>query len=324
MREILIPFSFSLLFSILITFIVRKLSFKFGLLDLPDGYLKPHSRAVPYTGGLSLIISLLITSLLFGVFDEGLFIPLVIFFLIGFVDDIRGLTPTIRFCVEIIASLIFVVMGYSLNVTGYSLLDSILTVFFVVSLINAVNLYDGMDGLVAGSSIPIAMSFLFLFYFLGMRDYGLLSLLILATVTALYIFNFPDARIFLGDQGSYSIGFILSFLSVVLERETGFEGLIFIFTIYLILIFDTGFAILRRLIGKRPISEGDRSHIYDKMERKSGKKRLVSVELVLLEFFLVLCGITVFLFDFPASWIFILLAIFSVSILTVKYRLWLT
>jgi len=137
-----------------------------------------------------------------------------------------------------------------------------------VALINSVNMIDGMDGVCTGT-VLIA---LVCFYFLT-GDWRIL--LFIAALSGFLIFNFNPAKIFLGDAGSYFLGFSLFFYLIQLFRQSHFEGYIKGIIVCGLLFTDLFFAVLRRMInGKSPFS-GDRDHLYDKLSRQKG----VSVKL---------------------------------------------
>ncbi|HQI79455.1 MAG TPA: MraY family glycosyltransferase [Petrotogaceae bacterium] len=250
----------TLILSILLTLAMIKLAVKLSIVDRPDSFLKPHAKVTPYMGGVAVFFSVIF----FYITDIRFVIPSIILLILGLYDDIKSLNPKIRILVEF-STISFYVVLYSSETNPLWLMLLVLT---GVALINSVNMIDGMDGVCTGT-VLIALACL---YFLtGDRR----ILFFIAALSGFLIFNFNPAKIFLGDAGSYFLGFSLFFYLIQLFRQSHFEGYIKGIIVCGLLFTDLFFAVLRRIInGKSPFS-GDRDHLYDKLSRRRG----VSVKL---------------------------------------------
>ncbi len=239
--------------AIIVTPVAARLAGRLGIVDRP-GPLKVHAVPVPYLGGIAVLVA--------AAAGAGphltlwLVAPTLACFL-GLADDVRGLDPRVRFVVEAaIGALAGVVIGGS---PLWGLLGSACTVV----LVNAVNLLDGLDGLAAGVCAASSLG-------LAALSSGLTRFVALALAGALVgflVYNRPPARIYLGDSGSYLIGGILAGLVVAISAhsESRASAIAVLPLVVGVPLVDTAFAILRRVRTRRPLFEGDRSHIYDQL-----------------------------------------------------------
>lgn len=256
-----------------------KLAFKYEIVDKPDGMLKPHEQATPYLGGLAIFLAVVIST----PFEVISKLALTILVIIGLVDDIRNVDPKLRLVMEFVVSFLLV-----LKYTGFTWLMPLYCVL-VVALINAVNMMDGMDGVCASVSIISAIGLSFVVS--SKYDVMLLFSLIGALIGYL-MYNFPPARIFMGDSGSYLIGGILS-IGVLSSFRHGTSNVSFIISAYVFIslfFFDLISGVLRRVLNRRPPFSGDREHIYDKIFGKFNDKRKTLYVMVLIQSFVFILG----------------------------------
>ncbi|HOO76244.1 MAG TPA: MraY family glycosyltransferase, partial [Tepiditoga sp.] len=236
----------------LITFITTPVMIiaakKFKIVDNPDDFLKPHKKVTPYLGGLALYIGIFI----FFYRDYKFIIPATILMFLGLYDDIKNVKPILRLVTEAFTITLSVLL---FSETGIA--ESFFLVFYGIGLINAVNFTDGMDGLCSGVTLISLLSF----YILSNQ---INIFIIILTLVAFLVYNFHPAKIFLGDAGSYLLGYIIFYYTLVLYGQYSFKGFIYAFIIAGFFITDMLYAVIRRIhAGKSPFS-GDRDHIYDK------------------------------------------------------------
>ena len=260
-----------LFLSLILTSIMIKIAKRFNVVDKPDNLLKKHNKITPYLGGISILLSFIF-------FIEGN-INLIIFSILitslGLIDDIKNISAKYRFIFEFIIT-------FS---TAYLLIDEInfFTTLFLafvgVSIINSFNMIDGMDGLSSGLAI-LSLGFFFLF----LESY--FTLIIIFSIVGFYIYNFPPAKIFLGDAGSYLIGFLLYYHLLIMVQKFGNGGFFISLVILGFFLTDLVWAFTRRLINKENIFNGDKDHIYDKARNilKNDKKVLLIMYLINIVF----------------------------------------
>lgn len=183
-------------------------------------------------------------------------------FALGLVDDLKRLTPPVKLMVQILAASAVVFFGGTINFFPWGFANSILTFFWLIGITNAINLIDNMDGLAAGIAL-IAAGFLAYFFFRS-DAYGLLlmAMALAGSMLGFLVFNFPPAKIFMGDSGSLFLGFTLAALAVV-HRPRASE----VFTVigvptllFLVPIVDTTLVTITRILRGQSPAQGGTDH----------------------------------------------------------------
>ena len=202
---------------------------RWNLVDAPGGR-KQHDRAVPRTGGIAVAGGLIIgyaTAIALGVYAPAVALPYVaagaIVLAVGLFDDARGCPVGVKLAAQCAAALLVVAAGNSIDVVTTpfgrvelgGVVGSAAAVLWLVGIINVVNFIDGLDGL-AGGGVSIIAASLAVFAALSGDPESLAAALILCAACLGFLpWNWRPARIFLGDSGSLSIGFMLAVLSLV-------------------------------------------------------------------------------------------------------------
>ena len=264
--------------SLILVPIIKKLAIFVGAMDQPNAR-KVHHVPMPRLGGVAIFLSFLLGYILFGEINTQIISILIgsfLLLLIGIFDDIRPIKARYKLIVQIAAAVIAVYYGqmYFQEITlfGWKMTFSlpiakIISTIFIVAITNAINLIDGLDGLASGIStiyfITIAI-IAFILNRLGGLDIILCLIMIGATLGFL-VYNFPPATIFMGDSGSLFLGYIISIIALLGFKVTTVTSLIVPITILAIPIFDTLFAIFRRLIKKQNITTADKEHFHHQL-----------------------------------------------------------
>jgi len=267
-----------------------RLAPRLGLLDRADGR-KLHQGARPI-GGLALFLGLLI-----GIAPFITWLPAVASVILGsavivglgLLDDLRGLGPRTKLLVQLLAALIPTMWGgiwiQSISLGGLSLglgnWGILLTLLWLVGITNALNLLDGLDGLAAGCA-AIALGFIALFAWRTASSTALLlTLALLGAALGFLRYNFYPARLFLGNEGSYLLGFILAVLALEsFQPEFGHLLALPVLPPALLLglpIADTLWAIIRRARARRPIFAPDRGHIHHRLLERWGHRKALGI-----------------------------------------------
>lgn len=262
---------------------VKAFAYKVGAIDVPKDNRRMHKKPIPRLGGLAMFTGFLISVLLFIPLKSeirGILFGVIIIVVLGIIDDVMALGAKLKFVVQIFAALVPVLLGVriehlpnfnpfsnDLYITFPDWISIPLTVLWIVGITNAVNLIDGLDGLAAGVS-SIASFTLLIFTFLVPSSLNM-SLLIAALAGCCIGFlpyNFNPAKMFMGDTGATFLGYILAIVSV--------QGLFKWYTIisfavpFLVLglpIFDTLYAMLRRILSGRSPMSADRGHLHHRL-----------------------------------------------------------
>ncbi|MDF9406964.1 MAG: putative undecaprenyl-phosphate N-acetylglucosaminyl 1-phosphate transferase [Pelotomaculum sp. PtaB.Bin013] len=273
--------------ALLITPWVRKWAFKCGALDRPNRR-KVHERLMPRLGGLaiylSFVASVMITSQEVARQAIGLIIGGSLIVLLGVIDDTRGVSPRIKLAGQVLAAFAVIPFGLkvefitnplSAQMITLGLFSIPVTVLWLVSVTNAVNLIDGLDGLAGGTTF-IALLTLAATVWIEVARAGssspgqevavILALILAGAVFGFLRYNFYPARIFLGDSGSMFLGYSVAVLAIMgLAKGPTFISVIIPVVILGIPLLDTVFAIVRRYCGHRPIFQPDKEHLHHRL-----------------------------------------------------------
>ncbi len=282
MFSIIVKLFLTMIIAALITPFVRKLAFVLGAVDNPNAR-RVNKKPMPTMGGLAIFIAFnfSVFILLRNQFPShelfGITLGECIIILTGMIDDIRELSPKMKMLGIIIAGLvIYFLAGIRMNIVSIPGLGTFqlgwlslpITLFWIMAITNAVNLIDGLDGLATGVSIIALFTMGVMAYFFLAVANTYVAILIFTLVAALIGFlphNFHPAKIFLGDTGALFIGFMISVLSLKGLKNVTFISLIIPVIILGVPITDTVYAMLRRILNKRPISEADKHHLHHRL-----------------------------------------------------------
>ena len=289
MNSIIALFCLSLLLTLAFTPIVSRVALRLGIVDLPSAR-KVHKSQIPRAGGVAIFLGFLLpfggaffyyTDLLSQILENESLIWLVggatVIMILGLIDDIRSVRARVKLVVQILAALIACQGGVTISAitsvwgTQYIFFpwfSYVITVFWFLLLMNAVNLIDGLDGLAAGicffaSLVLLALSVIGDRYFVAMGFSALAG-----ACLGFLRYNFNPATIFLGDSGSYFLGYMLAGLSILgsMKGQTA-VAIIIPIVAFGIPIFDTIIAPMRRFILGKKIFDPDRGHIHHELLR---------------------------------------------------------
>lgn len=289
----------TLITSLILVPIVKKVAIHVNAMDEPNPR-KIHKVPMPRLGGLAIYLAFLLGYILYGEISTQMISILIGSFLliiVGMIDDINSVPAKYKLIVQIIAASIVVLYG-NLSFTEISLLGkriffnkiigSIFSIIFIVAITNAINLIDGLDGLAAGISSIYFLTIAIIAIILN-RLGGLdiiISLIMLGSTLGFLVHNFPPAKIFMGDSGSLFLGFMISVIALLGYKVTTFTSLIVPIVILAIPIFDTVFAILRRLLKGQNIGVADKEHFHHQLLKMkySPMKSIIIIYLINIAF----------------------------------------
>lgn len=252
---------------------------RLGLVDLPDGDLKTHSRPIPPLGGIGVVSGFLVGAAAAGTLSTSTVVAVLLAAGLGLVDDRLDLSPKVRLVVEALVGAILVagpLLGGTIGVV-----EAVIGAGATVVLINAVNLFDGLDGLVTASAATGLLGIVMFPSFSS--DARLLVLVGAGAVVGFLPHNWNPARMFLGDNGSYTVGTILT--AVIVELGVSGTGPLDMVagaacaTVFLV---DIGSTLLRRRRAGVPLFAGDRSHTYDRLHDAGWSVRRIAASSALV------------------------------------------
>lgn len=275
------------------------------LLTRPDGPLQIldhpnerslHSAPIPRTGGLAMWAGVLIgTAVALLALDAGpelawIAVAVVVVGIVSFIDDKFRVPVALRLTAHLIAGGLLLIGGFGLQslwLPGVELdlpkgIALTVSVLFVVWMTNLYNFMDGMDGLAGGMAVIGFVTFSALGWLAGEPVFAMFSGIVAAAVAGFLVFNFPPARIFMGDTGSATLGFLAASLVLWAARDGIFPpwvGLL-IFSPFVV---DATVTLLRRLVRRDRIWVAHRTHYYQRLVRFGwGHKKTVLAEYLLM------------------------------------------
>ncbi len=295
---ILIAFAISAYIARLIIPRILLISFRKKLFDMPDER-KVHKRAIPRLGGVSFFPTILLsccavlvirtltgyeisTLLASYILPEFLVLicGMVLLYLTGIADDLVGVRYRQKFIVQILCASLFPAVGLWINdlygLFGIDLISPYIgipfTILTIVFITNAINLIDGIDGLASGLSSVALLVFGFLFIEKGLWIYSMLAFSTFGVLVPFFYYNvFGSAeharKIFMGDTGSLTLGYILSFLAIKYSQNTEFipvtqGAFVIAFSTLIVPAFDVVRVVIVRIYNGKSPFEPDKNHIH--------------------------------------------------------------
>lgn len=254
------------------------------LFDAPDGHRRIHSVAVPRIGGVAVFAAFLIAVAIAhfaGVlprqdarFAVSLLAGASLLFLLGLLDDVRGVRPFAKVLVQGVAAIAVIAGGVKLGSVGFTARSAIvlgwaeapLLILWIVGATNAYNLIDGLNGLAGGIGLVAAVTIAAVALLLGHAWTALAGIALAGGLLGFLRYNFPRAQVFMGDSGSMPVGFLLAVLAVRGATTTNGVVLVVIPLVALFLpLMDATLAIIRRWLRHEPVSCADARHIHHRL-----------------------------------------------------------
>jgi UDP-GlcNAc:undecaprenyl-phosphate/decaprenyl-phosphate GlcNAc-1-phosphate transferase len=263
--------------------------------------LKIHKKPTSYLGGAAILVGVGVGFFAIG-FPVGIAAGALLLFGLGLWDDMRWKhisqrKPYIKFVGLLLlpacAAAALVYTGFGLHFFEITFVAAIATFSYIFLVINALNYQDGMDGLAGGLVAMSAVGFLFLASLTGNFFAGALASVLLGVSLAFLGFNFPPAKIFMGDSGAYLLGFLLVVVASLFAKPFHVPLLIGPALIIGLPIADGVFTNARRLVSGKSIFFGDRAHFYDRLLQRGFSQRKTLVVAYLLQGVFVVLGVII-------------------------------
>ena len=298
--EYLALFFTALIFVGALTPLVRKIALRIEILDAPTESHKTHKEAIPYLGGVAIIIGTCLTTYLAIVVSgqgralslvSAVLIPAVLMGVIGLVDDVKKLSPWPRFIAQNLFGLVIAIILIATSTlgspTGNTLIDVLITIIWIVGITNSINFFDNVDG---GASGTVAISSLFLFCLSlqgGQYAIAALSLVLTGATTGFLLWNKPPARIYMGDAGALFLGILIATLTLRFDPNPINLSASFALPILLLAvpILDTSVAVISRLRRRISPFQGGQDHLSHRLMRAGFSKRQAVLSLWLISAF---------------------------------------
>ena len=297
---------------------VIALAWRIGAVDVPMDWRRMHYQSIPRAGGIAIFAAFALSCRVFGFGDSFLISTLcggALMLAVGLADDI--------FCLPAFFKLLFQVAAAVAAVLGSGAVEgrgTVWAVLWVVTLTNAHNFIDGLDGLFSGCAAIEGLALGLALMLMGTGDLAVIPLLLSAACFAFRFFNRYPAQIFAGDCGSGSVGFLLGALSLPLFQGATVERGASVILLFVYPLTDLFCAVLRRVLrGKSPF-HADRGHLHHRIcDAGVGKQRCVAI---LLGISFGFCGLAVLIGAFHLYEVASIACIFlATALITVRHRI---
>ncbi len=272
----------------ILTPLVRRLAFRIGAVSGPGGR-NVNERTIPRLGGIAICVAFFapLLSLYFvessvahvfraeTIRAAGLFVGGVSLCALGVLDDTRRVRALYKLYVQLGVAILAFSCGFRIEVVHLPIFGDLsmgifslpVTIAWIVGIINAINLVDGLDGLAGGVVFFAALTNFIVAYMSGSIMVALVMASMLGAVLGFLFYNFNPARIFMGDSGSYFLGYTLATTSLLGSMQGASTAVSLLVPIIAlgVPIFDTLFAMVRRVLERRPIFSPDRGHVHHRL-----------------------------------------------------------
>ncbi|MBR5543381.1 MAG: undecaprenyl/decaprenyl-phosphate alpha-N-acetylglucosaminyl 1-phosphate transferase [Oscillospiraceae bacterium] len=279
--RILAAFVVSGILAFILTPLAKRIAYKIGAIDVPKDDRRMHKKPIPRLGGLAVFFAFLVSVVLLVPMEkelQGILLGSVIIVILGVIDDSISLPAMVKFLVQIVAALVVVLHGTEIDVLSnvnvfseqaYLSLGGWgipVTVVWIVAITNAVNLIDGLDGLSVGVCTIASVSLLLIAAIVSEFNVAVIMAALAGACIGFLPYNMNPAKMFVGDTGATFLGFILATMSIQGMFKT--YAILSFAVPFLILglpIFDTAFAICRRLLNGQSPMHADRGHVHHRL-----------------------------------------------------------
>lgn len=270
-----------ILFSVFINWLLIKFSFNLGVRNINENEVRWQARK-PSLGGISFYLNFLIffIGILFYLLINhieinnlktilALFLATSFGFFIGLIDDARNTNPLLKLIGQIICGIILVFFEITIPLSSNLIWNAICTVFWVVFLMNSINMLDNMDGLTSIVSLYIITAIVTLFFSMSITFESAIIMVVASSIVGFLFYNWSPSKIYMGDSGSQFLGVFLAYVSILyiwnFRSENGgyFQVNQFLipFFIFTIPIFDTTTVFIHRILRGQSPFVGGRDHL---------------------------------------------------------------
>ncbi len=279
--RVLLAIAIGFAISFAATPIVKMFARRVGAMDVPTEARRVHDHPIPRMGGLAIFLGFLLSVVLFVDVTRqvrGILLGSVIIVACGAIDDIVSLRAWVKLLVQIVAAVVAVLHGVVievlrspnlLNEEEALILGALaipVTILWIVGITNSVNLIDGLDGLAVGVSAISSTTMLVVALLVSEGNVAVILAALMGACVGFMPYNLNPAKIFMGDTGALLLGYVLSTVSVI-GMFKFYAIVTFVVPIMALALplFDTAFAIIRRLLRGQSPMHPDRGHLHHRL-----------------------------------------------------------
>ncbi|OQW39906.1 MAG: hypothetical protein A4C66_00460 [Nitrospira sp. HN-bin3] len=287
--------------------IARQAALKYGIVDAPDGHLKHQKEPVPYFGGLAIYLAFLMSLAFTFEFRQdvlGIILGATIVVMLGLIDDFGVLSPTTKLIGQLLAVFVLIKSGIRIQIAALpEWVDLVLTVFWMVGLINAFNLLDIMDGLSAGIGAICAACLLLAALLQGDQVVAFMLAALIGSLVGFLKYNWQPARIYMGDTGAMFIGLLLGAMAMIGQFPSS-HPLSLLTPVFIlgIPIFDTLFVMYIRYRRGLPVFLGSPDHIAIRLRHWGLSTTHIVIVSYLATAVIGAVGLTLMMVSYEVAW----------------------
>ena len=281
-------------------------------LDTPNETRKRHNKPISRLGGLPVVVTVMLSAIVILFIDRHrgwqwlpVFSGCALMFGLGMWDDLKALGARKKLIAQFAIATLVYSLGLGIDRVTYPggawsvelgrIGGYLVTVFWLIAVPNIVNLIDGFDGLAGGLGMFMSVTLGIVGLLSEQLAVAWFAFSMAGALLGFLVFNFPPAKIFLGDGGAYLIGFFIASLSLVGSHKGSIAAVLLVTIVALgVPILDTAFAILRRGVRGFPLFHADDEHFHHKLERLGFSKRRIILGLYGVCLVLSLLGLSIF------------------------------
>lgn len=318
------------LFVLLFIPFIKIMATHVGALDVPDAR-KVHKVPIPRLGGLGIYFGFLFGYMLFGhqsIQMNSILIGSFIIIITGVIDDIKPIPAKYKFIGQLAGAAIIPLYGgiilRDISAFGiyinFGIFSYPVTILFIVSVINCMNLIDGLDGLASGlaSIYFITIGVIAVIFKNSSGLDTILTFIMLGCTLGFLFHNFNPASIFMGDSGSMFLGYMIAVISLLGYKNVTFTSFIVPLFLLAIPILDTLFAILRRLVNHKPISMPDKNHLHHQFLKKNFSQKKTVLLIYFIDILFAIASVIYVLGDFIQGIVIYVILFIIILILILK------
>lgn len=296
--------------SFLCTPLAKRVAYKIGAIDIPKDNRRMHTRPIPRLGGLAIFLGFFVSTMVFtfhfiGLPLYGLLIGAMIIVALGMFDDVLALKASYKFVIQLMAVAAPVFCGVRIgrfpNFVGNGPYIELpywwsvaVSVIWLLAILNAVNIIDGLDGLACGVSTIMTISTTVILLLLEAPQVAVVAAALAGACMGFLPFNINPAKLFMGDTGSMFIGYTLACLSIIgLFKAYAIVAFFVPLLLFLLPIFDLLFAAVRRILTGHSPMRADKSHLHHKLIAIGFSQKQAVAILYVLAALLGLCAIVI-------------------------------
>jgi UDP-GlcNAc:undecaprenyl-phosphate/decaprenyl-phosphate GlcNAc-1-phosphate transferase len=281
-----VAFAGAALIAFLLTPLAGRLAVRLGLVDEPGGH-RVHTERTPTLGGLAVFTAIATMGTLAATLDDDIAAMIVaagVLGLVGFVDDLRGVRPVWRLAIEAAVAVLIWAGGIGAGI-GSAWVELLLTVFWVVAVVNAFNMIDNHDGVSSSLAALGALGVAAIAIAGSDIAHAMFALAFAGACLGFLWHNFPPAKVFLGDAGSMPLGFLLAALTMDVRLDTGSEiqRLAVAGLLVMAALCDQLLVVIARARDRRPLMGAATDHTSHRLRALGWSKRRVVVAFVVVQ-----------------------------------------